>query len=613
VRRVLAAVFLASVLAVPSVAAAGSAQVMIRHVALAKYPLVTVTAIAPPGSAPSLYENGRPAVFSTVRELGSAQALMLGVDNSRSMQGYPLGEAKRAAAEFLAGEHAAAAGLVAFGRAAVALTRPNASKADVAATLSALVADRQAGTSLYDAVISASARLQHMSAATRILVLLTDGRDVGSTATLQGAVAAAQHAGVIVYAIAVGRHADVGPLRVLASATGGRVFDSAQVSDLSATYATLGRELDRTWQVSFLAVSRPGDHMALTASADGSTSPTFGVTVPGHQSSGGPIPTRFARGALGAALIVLIAALLLGGALARTIRSGRGSEISRVLQPHLERPEQTSAAKSRRRHYDALITWVEGSLADLPGSERLTRVVESSGLPLRAAHLPLIGTFASLFLAVVGTIAGAGPVEAVVLLLLGFVSPLPLLWEAARRRRKAFDRQLPDVLATVASTLRAGHGLRIALRAVADDSSPPASQEFRRVLGEEGLGRPLDEAIEAMCGRIGSDDLTYVATAINVQSQTGGSLASLFDTLSETVRERQRHDRKVRALTSMGRMSATILISLPFGLTALMTAISPSYMKPLFTTSTGHALIGFSLVSMTIGALFLKRIVNVRY
>ena len=63
-----------------------------------------------------------------------------------------------------------------------------------------------------------------------------------------------------------------------------------------------------------------------------------------------------------------------------------------------------------------------------------------------------------------------------------------------------------------------------------------------------------------MCERIGSPDLEYVATAVSVQSQTGGSLAGLFDTLSETVRERQRHARKVKALTSLGRMSAIVLV-----------------------------------------------------
>jgi tight adherence protein B len=116
-----------------------------------------------------------------------------------------------------------------------------------------------------------------------------------------------------------------------------------------------------------------------------------------------------------------------------------------------------------------------------------------------------------------------------------------------------------------------------------------------------------------MCERIGSPDLEYVATAVNVQSQVGGSLAGLFDTLSATVRERQRHARKVKALTSMGRMSAAILISLPFGLTLIMSVINPAYMTPFFTTSTGHVLIGFCLVSMTIGALILKRIVSVGY
>jgi len=210
-------------------------------------------------------------------------------------------------------------------------------------------------------------------------------------------------------------------------------------------------------------------------------------------------------------------------------------------------------------------------------------------------------------------VIGAPPVVAVLCMLIGLGVPLLVLRLAAVRRRKAFDRQLPDVLSTIASTLRAGHGLRPAIRAIADDGSPPASEEFSRVLGEERLGRPLDQALTGMCERIGSPDMEYVATAVNVQSQVGGSLAGLFDTLSETVRERQRHARKVRALTSMGRMSAMILISLPIGLVLIMSAINPSYMAPMFTTSVGHVLIGLCLISMTIGSLILKRIVTVGY
>ena len=295
------------------------------------------------------------------------------------------------------------------------------------------------------------------------------------------------------------------------------------------------------------------------------------------------------------------------------MRSQRKPEIRRLLDPHLTGSRQKVAKQERSALFDPLLDWTESALADLPGSAGLARAVERSGLGLRVGHVPYLAVFGSLLFALLGGVAAAGPVLTILLMILGLGVPLLVFRIAAARRAKAFDRQLPDVLATVASTLRAGHGLRTALRAVADDGSPPASTELTRVLGEERLGRPLDEAINAMCGRIGSEDLEYVATAINVQSQAGGSLATLFDTLSETVRERQRHARKVRALTSMGRMSAAVLTALPFGLAALMTLISPSYMAPFYKTSTGHVLIGFCLVSMTIGALLLKRIVNVRF
>jgi tight adherence protein B len=90
-------------------------------------------------------------------------------------------------------------------------------------------------------------------------------------------------------------------------------------------------------------------------------------------------------------------------------------------------------------------------------------------------------------------------------------------------------------------------------------------------------------------------------------------MATLFDTLSETVRERQRHARKVKALTSMGRMSATVLICLPIGLAGLMALINRAYVAPFYTTSAGHVLIGVCLASMATGALVLRKIVNVRF
>jgi tight adherence protein B len=600
-------------LALPAGASAAS-QAEIRHVDFGSFPLVRVTALVPAGAHPELIENDRPAAFAKARQLGSAEALMLALDNSASMTGRPLREAKAAARDFLSREQqATSTGFLAFGHEALVLTRQSESNVDVARTLSQIAPDAQTGTSLYDAVVSSAAQLQKMSTGTRILILLTDGRDVGSRASLPQAISSAQRASVVVYAIAAGRRADKGTLSKLTGATGGRLFDANDVSQLGAVYAALGRELDHTWQISYLSRARPGDSVSFALRAGTGTAEST-LRVPGSSGARpGPLPARVAHSGTAAAVFVLLTALLLAFAVSVVIRRRQKPELVRLLQPHVQQRREQDAKRGALGRFAGLTAWTESALEDLPGSERLNRAVERSGLKLRPGHVPWLAVAGAFVFGVFGMILGAGPLLAMVFLALGLASPFIAFNIAASRRRKAFDRQLPDVLSTIASTLRAGHGLRIALRAVADDGSPPASVEFGRVLAEERLGRPLHEAIEAMCQRVGSEDLDYVATAINVQSQAGGSLATLFDTLSETVRERQRHARKVRALTSMGRMSAIILVSLPFALAALMTLVNPAYMKPFYTTSTGQTLIVICIVSMSIGGLLLKKIVSVKY
>jgi tight adherence protein B len=611
VRRAVLAV-LASALVLPA-AASASSPVQIRRVDLDKFPLVRVTTVVPKGSRPTLAEEGRRAGFVRARELGSAEAMVLAVDNSASMSGRPLRQAKRAAAAFLARQSGAGdAGLVAFGHEALALTQPRDTKSDVARSLGSLAPDAQKGTALYDAVDLSVARLQEMSTGSRVLVLLTDGHDLGSKTSLEQAIAAAQRANVVVFSIAAGGRTDSQPLSKLAAATGGRLFTAANATGLGAAYRSLGRELDRTWQLSYLSQAREGDRVDLTVRAKRAASTTF-VRIPDGGGGSGILPSAIARSPITAAAFVLLAALLIAGAGAVGRGRRRSSEIARLLEPHVARPELDDDSPRPFARLESLLAWTEQSLSDLPGSERLTRALERSGLKLRAGYVPYLALLASFLLGVVATIVGAPPPFALLAMLVGLVSPFVVLKIMAQRRTKEFDRQLPDVLATIASTLRAGHGLRTALRAIADDAAAPASEEFSRVLGEERLGRPLDEALAAMCERIGSPDLEYVATAVNVQSQTGGSLAGLFDTLSETVRERQRHARKVKALTSLGRMSAIVLVAMPIGLAGLMTLISPQYMTPLFTTSGGHVLIGICLTSMAIGALFLKQIVSVKF
>ena len=179
-----------------------------------------------------------------------------------------------------------------------------------------------------------------------------------------------------------------------------------------------------------------------------------------------------------------------------------------------------------------------------------------------------------------------------------------------KKRAGTFEEQLPDLLMTIAASLKAGHSFKQGLGSVVEEGRPPASDEFKRVLTEMQLGRPMDEALQEAATRIGSENFEFVITAVTIQRQVGGSLAGLFDMVADTIRARQQFAAKVKGLTAMGRASAYVLVGLPFFLAAALTLINREYMMPLFTTSAGHMLIGVSLVMMAVGSVILRKIVS---
>jgi tight adherence protein B len=239
-------------------------------------------------------------------------------------------------------------------------------------------------------------------------------------------------------------------------------------------------------------------------------------------------------------------------------------------------------------------------------------MLERADLPLRTPEFVYIIAGA----AVLGSLVSAAFTRSAPFILAGLGAGLvPYLFVAhkARKRVKAFENQLPDLLLTMAAGLKAGHSFRQALQSVVDEEQPPASKELKRVLTETRLGRPMDEALLDMAQRIGSKNFEFVITAVTIQRQVGGSLASLFDMVADTVRNRQQFAKKIKGLTAMGRASAYVLIGLPFVIGALLTLLNSEYMQPLWHTGTGHKLIMLMFVMITFGSLVLRKIVNFRY
>jgi tight adherence protein B len=247
-----------------------------------------------------------------------------------------------------------------------------------------------------------------------------------------------------------------------------------------------------------------------------------------------------------------------------------------------------------------------------PGFLNLTKTFEQADANIRPSALFGIALALGLaggmvFSLLIGSIYVA-PVGAAI-----FFS-VPFLWLYFKRnaRLKKFAGQLPDAMELVARALRAGHSLASGMHVVAEEMPLPICKEFSRVYEEQNLGISLEDAMKNMCTRVPNLDLRFFVTAVAIQRQTGGDLAEILDKIGYVIRERYKILGHVKALTAEGRLSGVVLIALPFGLFALMLQMKPDYVEALWKDELGIKMAIFALVMQVLGALWIKKIVDIK-
>ena len=602
-------------------AAPAAAGVEIGGVDTSSFPTIHANVVSSAGAstAPVVTENGHRVVGLDAENLGRAKAVVLAVDDSQSMAGKPLTAAAAAARSFVAAKPSPdAIAVVEFGRRPIELSGLSTATIDADTALSQITEAGQSGTALYDAIGLSSNLLRTSSLQSRVLIVLTDGRDVSSNDSLDAAVAAARAANVSIYPIGIeGQGFDPRPLQQLASETGGRYYAAASTGALSGVYSSIADRLGHTWRVSYVTAARPGDRIRVQATVPGAGSAVSSVVVAAHAGDVTAAPTASkllpssAYGSAGPVLIGLLAGVLAIGAFLLLLGSRRGSWLRNRLAPHMGAASTTSR---RRRDKTSLRAVILGATEKAFGHLRQWRAIQQmldrGDTPLRASEFFYTVAGAGLLLGIVVALFGAPPILVLVAMVAGGLVPFFVVWHRMRRRLGAFETQLPDMLITIAASLKAGHSFKQGLQAVVDEGQAPASVEFKRVLTETGLGRPIDDALSDMVERVSSKNFEFAMTAVTIQRQVGGSLANLFDLVADTVRQRQQFARKIRSLTAMGRMSAYTLIGLPFFLMLAISVLNSGYLSPLFHTSTGHLLIGMGLVMMAIGSAIIQKIVS---
>lgn len=256
---------------------------------------------------------------------------------------------------------------------------------------------------------------------------------------------------------------------------------------------------------------------------------------------------------------------------------------------------------------------LERLLLMMPRVARLDKFILQAGVQWSVSHL-VLGSLALGFLAAAvllvfllqSSMAGlAGGLAA---------SSLPWLYlgNLRAKRMKKIEVQLPEALDLMGRALRSGHAFPSTLQMVAEEMPNPIASEFRAVHDEVNFGVSLQQALGNLTERVPLTDLRYFVVSVLIQRDSGGNLTEVLGNLSRLIRERMKLLAKVRVLSSEGRLSAWILVLMPFILAGLMNAFNPEFMSPLWSDPIGQQIVKYMLILMGFGVLMLRVIVRIR-
>jgi tight adherence protein B len=568
-----------------------------------------------PSGGVEVRENGvlvRGASIVPAGEAAGQLGVVIVIDASNSMRGEPIEGAVEAAKAFVAQRSPyQQVALVTFND-SVSVALPfttDQAKIDAALATAPTLAR---GTKIYDAVATATDLLEEVNLPAGAIVLLSDGADTGSLAGLDEVAKTAANDRIRVFTVGLHGEAFVpDALSSLAARTGGDFSDAQSVDALAPIFDQLGQQLSREYLVRYRSAADQGDTVHVSVQVQGLPGVATSVyATPAAGAPEGPFHhsafDRFLRSGLSMLVAALISAVLVATALVLLVRPR-----NRTVRRRMAEFVSVAPAEDKAEARTDVLARAEKSIEQTKWWGRFKEKLEIANIRMPAMHIFVwtgIATFFAMWLGV--TIGGS-----VLFAPLALGIPLAVhmaIERALERQRRLFSEQLPDNLQVLSSALRAGHSLVGALSVVVEDCPEPSHSEFRRVVADEQLGVPLEEALTVVARRMASVDLEQVALVSALQRETGGNTAEVLDRVTENVRGRFELRRLVQTLTAQGRMSRWIVSFLPLGLLVLITLVNPEYMQPLYTHTFGRVMLVAAAVMVVAGSLVIRRIVNIK-
>jgi tight adherence protein B len=572
--------------------------------------------------------DGKPvtATAKSVAASSVSRVAVLAIDTSGSTAGSGIVAARGAANAFLdAVPDDVAVGLVSFADTARVLAQPTRSHDGLRRAIAGLQA--KGNTALYDAVGLAVRTTG--KADVRTVVVLTDGRDDGSKASLAAVTNQVKASKVTVDSVALLTSVtDLSALRTLATAGRGQVRSASDGPALAKAFRTSAQDIANQVVLTAPIPEAVAGRSATIEVVAGSLRDSAFIPFPEKNASAsdtGPraVEVKDSFGGTKAWLFLAVLLLFLGLAVLITVGGVSAAPTGQTGRVRRRLSLYTLTGRAQPEQEESTVlgeTALARSAVDLAGrlvsrrdfESTLQRRLEAAAVPLRPAEWLLLHVGLSIGLPMILLIATGGRLApALIGLAIGVLGPLSYLVIKESRRTSNFLAMLPDTLQLISGSLSAGYSLPQALDIVVREGSPPISTEFNRALVDARLGVPVEEALENVATRMKSQDFGWVVMAIRIQREVGGNLAEVLATVSETLRERERLRRQVKVLSAEGRLSAAILGGLPPLFAVYLVLVRPEYIKPLYTDPLGVLMLVTAVIVLGIGIMWLRKVVKV--
>lgn len=578
----------------------------------------------------TVVEDGIVVATGVTRLPSDDLEVVLVLDTSGSMAGSPLAAAQSAALSFV---EAMPAGVnVAVVTFADGTAAASGFTTEVDETTAVVLGIRASGeTALYDGLLVAAEQFDPATQARRTVILLSDGGDTVSEATLEHALVALIDGGISFYAIEL-QTAENDPVALarIAAATGGTIVAATDPDALEGIFDEIAAQLINRYQLTYVSEAFGPVAVAVSVEVEGTTAATTETlrlpaapapVEPAVEPEPAPEPVLAAPRAGSFVELTLwqqstsfyLALLLTAAGLVGVAFATRGVQVRKkksVLSDDVPKARMTSSPALSGIAGRA-VGLAERSLQGERGG-RINSWLEKAGISMRPAEFVVLAAIATIVGIALGYLILRIP-GAVVGGLLALLLVRLVVQRKAAKRQAAFAEQLPDSLHLISGSLRAGFGLLQAIEVIGSEAPSPTAEEFRRVKVEVHLGRDLDDALGAMAKRVGSEDFAWVTDGIQIHREVGGDIAEIIDSVNSTIRARNQIRRRIRALSAEGRASAIVLILLPVVLIVFITLVNPDYIGELTGSSIGRLLIAFSAAAMVVGVIWIKRIVRLEF